>query len=130
MLLAGYTRGKGRRITQMDYFCTQLVIRRTPRAQRPWGYPLTDGTRPPVVEPPHHLEQRPHGQGIELRPGVSLDLFEGGLPGDPIPVGPVTGHRVESVGHGDHARRQRYFLAAQPVRVSPAIEALVMVPHH
>jgi hypothetical protein len=29
----------------------------------------------PIVEIPHHLEQRPHDPGVELGPGVALDLL-------------------------------------------------------
>src|SRR3712207_4510931 len=89
---------------------------------------LPCGPRATVVDPPHTLQERPHDQGVDLRPGAHLDLRYGGLSGDPVPVGSVGGHRVQGVGRGDHAHRGWNLLAAQPVRVAPAVQTLVMVP--
>src|SRR5918997_775493 len=89
---------------------------------------LTGGAGLPVAGLPHHLQQRPHDPGVELGPRVVLDLFQGGLPRDPVAVRSLANHRVESVNHGDYACRQRYVLAAQPLRVPLTVEALVMVP--
>src|SRR5919108_2558578 len=86
---------------------------------------LSGGVDPPIAELPHHFQERPHGQGVELGAGVSLDLLQGGLPGDPVAVRPLANHRVESVDHGDYARRQRYVLSTQPLGVPLAVEALV-----
>src|SRR5215211_3044764 len=91
--------------------------------------PLTGEISPPIAELPDHLQQRSDDPGIELGPGALLDLLQGNLPGDLVAVRAPANHRVESVGHGDYARRKRYVLAAQPIRVSPTVEALVMVPN-
>src|SRR5215210_9450523 len=116
-----------------DYPDLGLREEGAPSERRRWGARgdgsrLPGGTRPSVVELPHHFQERPHDPWVELSPGVPLDLLHGGLPGDPVAVRPVADHRVEGVGHGDHARLQGYVLAAQPVRVPPAVEALVVVP--
>src|SRR5215204_3154688 len=89
--------------------------------------PLTGGVGLPVAGSVHDFQKRPHDTGIELGPRVLLDLPEGGFPGDAVTVGPGTDHRIERVGHRDYPCYQGYVLAAQPVGISVAVEALVMV---
>ena len=70
-------------------------------------------------------DKRSCDRGVELRPGVALDLRQGCLVREPRAVGAVRRHRVEAVGDDQEVRREREIFAADAV-VARAVHALVM----
>jgi hypothetical protein len=61
---------------------------------------------------------------------VALELGDGGRAVDALAVGALLGHRVERVRGEDDPRRQRDARAFDPVGVTTAVEALVVVADH
>src|SRR3989338_6484341 len=51
-----------------------------------------------------------HDPGVELPSRHPLHLLHGHLRGEPLPVRPVAGHRVEEVRNRHYPRPYRYFL--------------------
>ena len=64
-------------------------------------------------------------RGVELSPGITLDLRQGCLVREPCAVGAVRRHRVEAVGDDQEMGREREIVAADAV-VARAVHALVM----
>src|SRR5215210_8359850 len=121
----------GARITQMSDFSIllkRLYGRGAGRGKSRFRCAsLTGGIGPTVAGSVYDLKKRPYDTGIELGPRVLLDLPKSGFAGDAVSVRPGTDHGIERVGHRDYPCYQGDVLAAQPVRVSLAVEALVMV---
>src|SRR5215210_2722509 len=121
----------GARITQMSDFSIllkRLYGRGAGRGKSRFRCAsLTGGIGPTVAGSVYDLKKRPYDTGIELGPRVLLDLPQSGFAGDAITVRPGTDHGIERVGHRDYPCYQGNVLAAKPVRVSFAVEALVMV---
>ena len=67
--------------------------------------------------------------GVELAACALVQLVDGGVEAERLPVGPLGDHRVEGVGGRDHARGEWNLLVPEPVRVAGAVEALVVVAH-
>src|SRR5688500_4014563 len=73
------------------------------------------------------VEENRHEVGIELRAAQPAKLVGCPLMRLRRLVRPAVDHRLVGVGNGDDARAERDVLAAQPVGVAGAIEALVVV---
>ncbi len=78
---------------------------------------------------PHEGDQRIDHLGVELRPGVAVQLREGGLQVERRAVGAALRHRPVGVADGDDPCRQRDPVASEAVRVAQPIRALVVKPH-
>src|SRR5262249_2843080 len=75
----------------------------------------------------HFLRERGDDRRVELRPSATLQLGESGFARLPRAVLPVGRHRVVRVGDEDDPRLEGDLLAAQTVRVTRTIPALVVV---
>ena len=73
--------------------------------------------------------ERVDGGRHELRAGAAAELGERALDRHRLAVDAVLGHRVVGVAHGDDARPARDVVAHEPVRVAPAVPALVRRAH-
>src|SRR5688500_4819046 len=73
------------------------------------------------------IEENRHEVGIELRAAQPAQLVGGPLVRLRRLVRPAVDHRLVGVGDSDDARAERDVLAAQPVGIAGAVEALVMV---
>src|SRR5690349_8809876 len=74
-----------------------------------------------------HRQEEPHQIGIELRPGLALQLLDGFIDGAGRAIGPFVDDRVEGIDEADDAGAHRDPLAAEAIRVAGAVPALVVV---
>src|SRR3989442_12225266 len=66
-----------------------------------------------------------HG-GVELPPGLAVDLRPRLLPAAGCAIGAVARHRIQRVGDGEDPRSERDLLGREPVRIAVAVPALVV----
>jgi len=59
--------------------------------------------------------------GIEMAPGLAVDLLEGLLHSQGRPVGPVIGHGLHHVRYGYDSRLQQDFIALETLRIATAV---------
>ncbi len=83
-----------------------------------------------ALQPRHEFEEGVGQLGIELPAAQPLDFRQriGNRPG--FLVRPLVGERVEHVGQRRHARRDRDRGAGQPVWITAAIPALMVMPRN
>src|SRR5215203_2451626 len=87
----------------------------------------TGGIRPAFVGGVHSLQQHVYDPGVELSPRVLPDLLQGSILGDAVTVRPGANHGVERVRNRNYPRYERDVLPFEPVGVSPAVVAFVVM---
>ena len=81
----------------------------------------------PAQPPDRHVEEAAHYDGVEVAPGAPSQLLPGGSGAERSLVGAHGGHRLVGVGDGDDAAAVGDLLGSEPVRIAPAVPALVML---
>src|ERR1044072_2653452 len=76
------------------------------------------------------VEERADDLRVELRPGAALQLGRRLFVPDRWTIRALARHRVEGVGHRDHAGVEVYLLAAQVRGIATAVPALVVFGRH